>query len=95
MGMSYGHPNAQAAKAGAVAGCQKQHGGRCQAMLSFSNQCAAVANAGEPGQDSANTGSSQAEAEANAMKSCRADWGVTSCTVGITGCSKHGTRVVR
>lgn len=88
------------AKAEAIGACQRGSGGSCQIMLSYTNQCAAVARALEggvekAGEDSANTGSSEDEAKRNAVNSCRADWNAASCTIVIASCSQHATRVVR
>lgn len=98
--ISIGYPNARSAKSAAIAECQRGTDGSCQAMLSFTNQCAAVARALQEGEtkagmDSVNTGSSLQEAERNADKSCRADWGTGACKVMLSDCSKHSTRVVQ
>lgn len=82
------------AKEGVLGKCEERYGG-CRLMLSYANQCAAVANAGASGEDSVNTGSSEENAKANAIKSCRADWGADSCSIVKSGCSKYDTRVVR
>jgi hypothetical protein len=63
-------------------------------MLSYINQCAAVAQVvgngvGVRGKDSVNTGSTQQEAEAHAKDSCRSDWGAGSCMVTLSNCSHH------
>lgn len=82
-------PSTAKAKESALGSCRQKSGGGCQVMLSYSNQCAAVARAKAPGEDSANTGGTLAEAEANALKSCRADWNGASCKVLLSSCSHH------
>lgn len=93
---TYGYPSNSKAKKGAIAHCQENGGSSCKLMLSYSNQCAAVARAtengfGVPGKDSVNTGSTEGEAEANALRACEADWGV-SCTTQFVNCSHSGIR---
>lgn len=88
------------AAAGALAHCREVAGSNCSLMLSYSNQCAAVARAvskgaAVPGSDSANTGTSKEEAEANAVKACRSDWSTNSCTVILSDCSHHSVRQVQ
>lgn len=79
------------AKSGVVGYCREKGGARCKLMLSYTNQCAAVARAGGvPGQDSVNTGSSLKEAEANAIRVCGSDWGAGQCRIHKSGCSLHG-----
>lgn len=88
------------ATVGALQHCRQTAGSNCALMLTYSNQCAAVARAQTgrgfvPGNDSANTGSSKEEAEANAVKACRQDWGTGSCQVILSDCSQHSVRRVR
>lgn len=54
-----------------LSNCSQQSGGACQLMITYSNQCAAVARASDggrdlPGMDSVNTGSNRDEASKNA-----------------------------
>jgi hypothetical protein len=75
----------------ALSHCSAQGGGTCQLMITYSNQCAAVARATDngrhlPGMDSVNTGSSREEAQGNAIRSCGIDWG-KSCSIIISSCS--------
>lgn len=76
-----------------LSNCSQQSGGACQLMITYSNQCAAVARASDggrdlPGMDSVNTGSNRDEAGNNALRSCQADWG-KSCSVILSACSIH------
>lgn len=93
---TYGYPSKSKAKNGAITHCKEKGGSSCKLMLSYSNQCAAVARvvengAGVPGKDSVNTGSTEAEAEANALRACEADWGA-SCATQFVNCSHSGIR---
>lgn len=90
----WNYPSAAKAKDGALGDCRKHSAGGCKVMLSYANQCAAVARALDngkpvPGNDSVNTGGSKAKAEANAIKSCRADWGGSACQIVISNCSQN------
>lgn len=90
----YQYPSKSEAQKGVLAHCRENGGGACKLMLSYTNQCAAVTRAVEggveaKGKDSVNTGSTQDEAEANAIRSCQADWGTRTCTVKLVNCSHH------
>lgn len=81
-----------------LSNCSAQGGGACQLMITYSNQCAAVARASDsgrelPGMDSVNTGSTREEAQANAVRSCGSDWG-KSCSVILAACSVHNIQRV-
>lgn len=91
---SYQYPSKSEAQKGVLAHCRENGGAACKLMLSYTNQCAAVTRVVEggaeaKGKDSVNTGSTQEEAEANALRSCQADWGTRSCTVKLVNCSHH------
>ncbi|MEN3747385.1 DUF4189 domain-containing protein [Sphingomonas sp. HF-S3] len=91
---SYQYPSKSAAQKGVLEHCRENGGATCKLMLSYTNQCAAVTRVVEGGaeargKDSVNTGSTQDEAEANAIRSCQADWGVRTCTVKLVNCSHH------
>ncbi|QDH69168.1 DUF4189 domain-containing protein [Lysobacter alkalisoli] len=95
---TYGYPSKGKARKGVISHCQDK-GGSCRLMLSYSNQCAAVARVIEngapvPGKDSLNTGSTEAEAGANALRSCEADWG-SACATQFVNCSHSGVNVTR
>ena len=86
-------PKKDEAGKSALSSCSQQGGGSCQLMITYSNQCAAVARASDggrdlPGMDSVNTGSNGDEAGYNAIRSCQADWG-KSCSVILSACSTH------
>lgn len=90
----YQYPSKSKAQAGVMAHCRENGGRGCKLMLTYTNQCAAVTRAIEKGvesksKDSVNTGSTQEEAEANAVNSCQSDWGVRSCSVKLVNCSHH------
>jgi Domain of unknown function (DUF4189) len=80
------------AKTAALAQCRAVGGTNCAVMLTYSNQCAAVARAFEgdrflAGHDSVNTGTQPADADANALASCQSDWG-RQCKVVINHCTR-------
>ncbi|MBO9519423.1 MAG: DUF4189 domain-containing protein [Porphyrobacter sp.] len=98
--MSNNYSSKSAVKAGVLAYCQKEPGADCALMLTYSNQCAAVARAIDdgmyvPGKDSVNTGSSQQEAEQNALNACRGDWRTPSCAVILSECSHHSVELIQ
>lgn len=91
---SYQYPSKSSAQKGVIENCEANGGTVCKLMLSYTNQCAAVARAVDhgvaiKGKDSVNTGSTQEEAEANARSSCVSDWGVKGCAVELSNCSHH------
>lgn len=94
---SYGYPSKADARKSALSQCQEKGDASCRLMLSYSNQCAAVARAVEngipvPGKDSVNTGSTEEEAEANTLAACKSDWG-GACETQFVNCSHNGVRV--
>lgn len=71
--------------------CREEGGSQCKLMLSYANQCVAIARADDvPGNDSVNTGSSLKDAEANAARACSADWKSNQCEIMLSSCSLHG-----
>jgi hypothetical protein len=91
---SYRYPSKSSAQKGVIENCEANGGTACKLMLSYTNQCAAVARAVDhgveiKGKDTVNTGSTQEEAEANATSSCVSDWGVKGCAVALSNCSHH------
>ncbi len=91
---SYRYPSKSSAQEGVLENCRANGGSACKLMLSYTNQCAAVARAvvdgaEVKGKDTVNTGSTQEEANANARRSCQADWGTSVCTVTLSNCSHH------
>jgi hypothetical protein len=91
---SYRYPSKSSAQKGVIENCEANGGTACKLMLSYTNQCAAVARAVDhgvaiKGKDTVNTGSTQEEAEANATRSCVSDWGVKGCAVALSNCSHH------
>lgn len=87
------------AKAAAMEHCRNAGGTNCLSMLTYSNQCAAVARAFEgdlflAGQDSVNTGTQPEDAAANALASCKADWG-KECKIVVNHCTRISVQQVR
>lgn len=90
----YGYPSKGEAKRDVMSHCKDNGGSSCRLMLSYSNQCAAVARVVEdgipvPGKDSLNTGSTESQATDNAIRSCQTDWGAT-CQAQFVNCSHSG-----
>ncbi|MGT2514552.1 DUF4189 domain-containing protein [Sphingomonas panni] len=91
---SYQYPSKRAAQDGVMDNCAANGGTACRLMLSYTNQCAAVARAVQDGRDvvghdSVDTGSTQDEAVANVRRSCQSDWGTQSCSIKLVNCSHH------
>ena len=91
---SYQYPSKAEAQKGVLTNCRENGGNPCKLMLSYTNQCAAVARVSEHGaeirgKDTVDTGSTQQEAEANARRSCQSDWGAASCAITLSNCSHH------
>lgn len=91
---SYQYPSKREAQDGVLDNCRQNGGSACQLMLSYTNQCAAVARAVEAGRpvvghDSVDTGSTQDEAIAHVRHSCESDWNTKQCTVQLVNCSHH------
>lgn len=91
---SYHYPSKREAQSGVMDNCAANGGTACKLMLSYTNQCAAVARAVENGRDvvghdSVNTGSTQEEAVANVRASCQSDWATQTCSIQLVNCSHH------
>ncbi|GGB29352.1 hypothetical protein GCM10011380_18580 [Sphingomonas metalli] len=92
---SYQYPSRKDAQQGAIGHCRENGGTDCRLMLSYTNQCAAVARAVNgkqevPGNDTVDTGSTQEEAEAHVRQACERDWSTKTCVVKLVNCSHHG-----
>lgn len=89
---SYQYPSKREAQEGVIANCRQNGGADCRLMLSYTNQCAAVARAVDGGRaivghDSVND---RQHAVANVRRSCEGDWNTKSCSIELVNCSHHG-----
>ena len=86
-----GHPKEGKARKVLASAC-KEAGVSCQVYVTFLNQCVAVARVDDPakagpGKDTIHNGSTYEEAQANAVASCKSDWGAKSCAPVKAQCS--------
>ena len=84
-GYAWGKSSKAEADRTAMVNCQK-NGNDCKIVADFSNSCEAVAAVESKGRFSTGGGRSQAEAQNNAMKSCKAQIG-GSCEIEVWTCA--------
>jgi hypothetical protein len=86
-GISWGKPSQAQADQEALATCSKI-GNNCQIVYRYQYTCAALAVASGRRHCEAATGSSEKDAEANALAVCQRDWG--KCATNLSACSAAG-----
>lgn len=84
-GYAWGKSSKAEADRTAMVNCQN-NGNDCKIVADFTNSCEAVAAAEAKGRFSTGGGKSQAEAQNNAMKSCKAQIG-GSCEIEVWTCA--------